>query len=34
MIIKNLIETKNVLEYLKSRKILKQYKKSKEYILI
>jgi hypothetical protein len=34
MIIKSLIETKNVLEYLKSRKILKQYKKAKEYILI
>lgn len=34
MIIKKLIETKNVLEYLESRNILKQYKKSKEYILI
>jgi len=32
--IRKVIETKEVLDYLQTRKILEQYKKSKEYILI
>lgn len=33
MLIKKIIETKNVSDYLKKRNLIKQYKKAKNYLL-